>query len=341
MSCLFCCEQTCNTSRKKTKQVVSPTLLMGRGGTLVIIYACCCCSCLTLRLCQSLPLLTWFLSAFSCYLSGLNEKEHNILWDVFFTFLIWKLTGVGYKTLNCAFSERMFWSIATDKTAVHCQNCQLGSDYRHFCDKKGGGRAFCGKMISVNHADSLFPWLGWLCQMGIKLKNSKAEWGSAVCLTKHTCSTHTLIVSGNARRNGFKPSVWAKQSNIAHQLVNGKFMTYHNQWWNEIRLKAACHCVPWKRKVPGSLTVTFQAGEMWTDCMELFACSKAGPFVQTQLQNTSRDSSNPNLFCSGEVFCLVGSLLLVCRLHFLSFTFKWLLFWFPSFHLLRALLENS
>lgn len=67
---------------------------------------------------------------------------------------------------------------------------------------------------------------------------SKTEVESAV---KHPCSPHTSWMFQAAPEEKVLNSVWARQRNSAHQLVNGKCMTYRNQRQDEISFEP---CMP-------------------------------------------------------------------------------------------------
>lgn len=66
-------------------------------------------------------------------------------------------------------------------------------------------------------------------------RSTKCCWPCHLSVFTPRKAVSKLSVSSDARRRkGFKPSVWARQS-VAHQLVNGKCMTYRNRClWNVI-----------------------------------------------------------------------------------------------------------
>lgn len=120
-------------------------------------------------------------------------------------------------------------------------------------------------------------------------------------------------------RNAIKPVVWA-----AHQWV-----------MKNLASRRAVNKIPSEspRAAARSPPVAFRgASEMRTDCARLLGFSV--PAVQSRLQsfNWRPLRSKWVLFCSAKVLCLYEAgrppppPLLQRRIHFLSFTFKWLLF---------------
>ena len=127
----------------------------------------------------------------------------------------------------------------------------------------------------------------------------------------------------------------AKQSSAAHQSLNGKSLSYDNQWENGVSIEP---CVPLcvregrqKKKGPGLVTITFLVGEERTDCTEMCACCGGSPLFKLCL--TTRGHAAPvqiGLVPVRSAVLWAAPPPPLCRLGFVSLFFeKTVLLWFP------------